>query len=187
VKFLTRTDDADASGGTRSEIGCHTLEHAQEARRHEPCAAVARSGPLRRRDGAPPADLRAVHRGARHGRPQSGKGAPRLFLITRDRPEFITAADSLRSAFQLPRLTPRGDDTTLARSADRDRLPAQVRIVSCSGYGRLRPVPRRASSVGCKTCLARRLPRRHLLPNRAMTQRCSTPAPQRRDRHPCPD
>ena len=47
------------------------------ARRHEPCPAAARSGPCRRRVGAPPAGLRPVHRGVRHRRPRGRKGSSR--------------------------------------------------------------------------------------------------------------
>jgi hypothetical protein len=47
------------------------------ARRHEPRPAAARSQPCCRRLGAPPAHLRPVHRGLRHGRSQDGKGSSR--------------------------------------------------------------------------------------------------------------
>jgi predicted ATPase len=48
----------------------------------EPHPAAARSEPCRRRLAAPPAHLRPVHRGFRHGRSQSRKGTDRIVRLT---------------------------------------------------------------------------------------------------------
>jgi len=52
------------------------------------------------------------------------------------------------------------------------------------GSGRLRSVPSLGAPAGCRTCPARRPPRRRPLPNCATTQPCRTPVAPKRGRHP---